>query len=320
MSTYTMACDIYFPSSRGRRAFGFKRVSAIHTEKSWKEFTGTAEITLPRNVRDFQNIDAEKLFALGDPVTVKFGYGIGDLPIEFVGYISDVADGVPYKLKLEDEMYNLKRGSVRISAKNMSLKKLLTAIAPGYTISCPDINLGTVRYTDKAPIRVLENLKKELGIYSYFVGKTLHAVDGNSQTDEKIKVLLERNAVSENINRKTAVDEKIKVKFRSLQKTGKYITVEIGDDGGTVQIRNWPYLTKNEITIRAKRIIEIQKAKGFDGTVTLFGIPRADQGMIIDLSSLFYSNLKGKYFIDKVVKDFDRNGIRQVVTLGNKAE
>lgn len=320
MSALAMAADIFFPESRGRRAFGFKRVSAIHTEKSWKEFTGIAEITLPRNVRDFKRVSADDLFQLGDPVTIKFGYGTGAISTEFVGYISDVADGVPYVLKCEDEMFKLKRGTVTISKKGISLKQLLETIAPGYKVECPDIPLGTVRYTEKAPIAILEDLKKQLGIYTYFIDKVLHSVDGNSQGDETIKILLEKNAVSENLNRKSIADEKVLVKFKSLQRNGKYLTVEIGDKNGTVQVRNWPYLTKAEIEVRAKRIVELQKKKGFDGTVTLFGIPRAEQGMTLDLASLFYANMTGKFYIDKVVKDFDKGGIRQQLTLGNKAE
>jgi hypothetical protein len=123
MSTLAMAADVFFPESRGRRAFGFKRVSAIHTEKSWKEFAGIAELTLPRNVSDFKRVEADDLFQLGDPITIKFGYGTGELPTEFVGYISDVVDGVPYVLKCEDEMFKLKRGTVTVSKKGINLTR-----------------------------------------------------------------------------------------------------------------------------------------------------------------------------------------------------
>ena len=308
-----------FPESRGRAGFGMRRVSEIHTEKSWKEFTGIAEIVLPRNVRDFKKIEAGKLFEIGDPVTIKFGYGTGEMPTEFEGYISDIADGVPYRLKLEDEMFHLKRGSVTVSKKDISLKQLLETIAPDYQVVCPDVPLGMVRYSDVAPIAILENLKKELGIYTYFADKILHATDGNSQETGMLKILLEKNAISENLNRKSKAEEKVRVKFKSLQRSGKYITYEEGDNYGTIQIRNWPYLTIEEIKVRTKRIIELQKAKGFDGTITLFGIPRATQGMKVDLKSLFYKNMNGVYYIDKVVKDFSRDGIRQEITIGNKA-
>ncbi len=319
MSTYIMASEIVFPQSRGRAGFGFRRVSSIHTEKSWQEFAGTAEITLPRNVRDFNKIDSSKLFELGDPIVLKFGYGAGEIPVEFEGYISDVSDGVPYRIKCEDEMFKLKRGSVSVSKKGITLKQLLETIAPGYSVECPDIPLGTVRYTNVAPIAILENLKKELGIYTYFIDKVLHAVDGNSQKGETIKVLLEKNAVSENLNKKSKAEEKVLVKFKSLQRNGKYITHEEGDKNGTVQVRNWPYLTKAEIEARAKRIIELQKAKGFDGTITLFGVPRAYLGAKIELQSLFYKNMDGTFYIDKIVKDFSKEGIRQQLTIGNKA-
>ncbi|WP_165025646.1 hypothetical protein [Dysgonomonas sp. ZJ279] len=319
MSALTMAADITFTESRGRVGFGFKRVSEIRVEKGWKDFTGIAEIVLPRNVRDFNRIEADRLFELGDPIQIKFGYDAGEIPIEFEGYISDVADGVPYRLKCEDEMFKLKRGSVTVSRKGTTLKQLLEIIAPGYKIECPDVPLGTVKYTNVAPIEILENLKKELGIYTYFIGKVLHSVDGNSQGGDTVNILLERNAVSENLNRKAKADEKILVRFRSLQRDGKYITFEQGDKFGTVQIRNWPYLTRAEIEIRARRIIEQQKAKGFDGTITLFGIPRIEHGMRVNLKSLFYKNIEGTYYIDKVVKTFSPGGIRQEITLGNKS-
>jgi hypothetical protein len=320
MSAYTMASEIIFPESRGRAGFGMKRVSEIHTEKGWKEFTGTSEIVLPRNASDFRRIETGSLFELGDPVVIKFGYGSGEMPAEFEGYISDVADGVPYRLKCEDEMFKLKRGSVTVSKRDIILKKLLETVAPGYAVECPDIPLGTVRYTNVAPVAILENLKKELGIYTYFVDRVLHAVDGNSQNGETIKVLLERNAVSEDLNKKSRADEKVLVKFKSLQRNGQYITHEEGDENGTVQVRNWPYLTKAEIEARAKRIIELQKKKGFDGTVTLFGVPRAYPGIKVELRSLFYKNMEGTFYVDKVVKDFSKGGIRQQLTLGNKAE
>ena len=318
MSTYTMAVNVVFPESRGRVGFGIQRVTELHIEKSWQEFTGLAEIVIPRNVKDFNRIERDDLFELGDPVIIKFGYGTEELPVEFEGYITDVADGVPYRLKCEDEMFKLKRGSVTVSKKGVSLKQLLEAIAPGYKVECPDIPLGTVRYTNIAPVEILENLKKELGIYTFFDGKVLHAVDGNSQDGETLKILLERNAVSEDLNRKSKADEKVLVKFKSLQRNGKYITHEEGDENGTVQVRSWPYLAKAEIEARAKRIIDLQKSKGFDGTITLFGMPRAYLGVKVEIKSLFYANLEGTFYVDKIVKDFSRRGIRQQLTIGNK--
>jgi hypothetical protein len=314
-----MASDIAFPESRGRAGFVLRRVTEIHTEKGWQEFTGIAEIVIPRNVRDFSRIETDSLFEPGDPVIIKFGYGSGDLPVEFEGYLSDVSDGIPYRLKCEDEMFVLKRGSVTVSQRGVTLKKLLETIAPGYAVECPDVPLGTVRYTNVAPIAVLENLKKELGIHTFFIGRVLHAVDSHSLEGETLNILLERNAVSEDLNKKSRADEKVLVKFKSLQRNGKYITHEEGDANGTVQVRNWPYLTKAEIEVRAKRIIELQKAKGFDGTITLFGVPRAYPGVRIEIKSLLYKNMEGAFHVDRIVKDFSKGGIRQQLTIGNKA-
>lgn len=316
--TLAMVCEIIFAANDRRGEIRLNRVNEVRIESSWKEFTGLAEITLPRAVRDYNRIRDRQIFKSGDAVTIKLGYNTRNPIEEFSGYISEVAEGIPYRLKCQDEMYRLKRGTISVSQRDITLKTLLQKIAPGYAVECPDVKLGTVRYSHVTPITVLDNLKKQLGLYTYFEGKTLHAVDGNSENGNTVNIFLEQNAVSENLNNKKTEDEKIKVKFKSLQKNGRYLIVEKGDDGGTTQERSWPYLTKEEVEVRVERILKQSKDKGVEGTITLFGIPRVTHGMKANISSLFYTDKKGTYYIDKVVKTFGTGGYRQELTLGNK--
>ena len=317
--TLIMAAHITFPASRGRGQVELHRVSSVWIEAGWKEFTGRAEIVLPRNMPSA--VKYGDLFRAGDPVIIRLGYGAGELPTEFTGYLSDVSEGVPVVLRCEDEMWKLKRGSVSVVSGSITLKELLRRGAPGYQTDCPDVQLGAVRFAAVAPIKILEYIKKETGMYSYFDGKTLRCgvIYGDQSGVKPVNVLLEKNAVSENLNRRTPTDE-VEIKAVSILKDGKKISVTAGLNGGVSVQRTYIGITvRAELEKQAKADLEKYKAQGFDGSLTLFGIPAVRHGMKINLKSEFYKNMEGLFYIDKVKKTFSDGGYRQEVTLGNKA-
>ncbi|MDR1155297.1 MAG: hypothetical protein LBL04_11370 [Bacteroidales bacterium] len=319
--TLVMAVHITFPAVRGRSEINIYRVSSVQIESSWKEFTGRAEITLPRNTRITGAKKYSDIFNAGDPVIIRLGYGAGELPVEFTGYLSDISEGVPVILRCEDEMYRLKRGSVSIVGKSIKLKELLKKAAPGYEIDCPDVQLGAVRYANVAPIKVLEDVKKETGLYSYFNGRILRCgvVYGDQSDVLPVNIFLEKNAVSESLNKKAPTDE-VRIKAISILKNGKKISVEVGLKGGTSIQRTYIGITvKAELEKRAGADLEKYRAQGFDGSVTLFGIPRVQHGIKMNLKSEFYKNMEGTFYVEKAVKKFSDGGYRQEVTLGDKA-
>lgn len=320
--TVTLAVHITFGAAHGRPELNLYRVSSIRVESSWKNFTNLAEIVLPRNIKDFQKYKIGDVFQPGDPVTIRFGYGEGELPIEFEGYIKEAAEGVPITLHCENEMYKLKRGTVSVSAAKITLRELLQKIAPGYEVDCPDVQLGAVRYPNVAPIQVLEDIKKETGIHTYFDGKVLRSftIYGDQSEEKPVKIMLEKNAVSENLNQKSGASEKVTIKAISLLKNGKKIEVKVGDEGGSSIQRTYIGIElEAELKKNAEADLKKYKVKGFDGSVTLFGIPRVVHGQKMEFSSVFYENMNGTYYIDKVVKTFDEGGIRQECELGNRA-
>lgn len=319
--TLTMAAHVTFPESRGRGEISLYRASSVSIESSWKEFTDRAEITLPRNVRFIGAAKYGDLFRTGDPVVIRLGYGTGGLPVEFAGYISDVSEGVPVVLRCEDEMWKLKRGSVSVVSGSITLKELLRKAAPGYESDCPGVQLGAVRYAGVAPIKILEDIKKETGMYSYFDGKTLRCgvIYGDQSGVAPVNVFLEKNAVSENLNRKVPTDE-VEIKVTSILKDGKRITASAGMKGGTCVRRTYAGITvKAELEKQAGSDLEKYRAQGYDGSVTLFGVPAVRHGMKMNLKSEFYKNMEGLFYIEKIRKTFGAGGYRQEVTLGSRA-
>jgi len=227
------------------------------------------------------------------------------------------------RLRCEDEMYQLKRGTVSVVSSNIKLKQLLERIAPGYKIDCPDMTLGAVRYSNMSPVEVLDKIKKDFMQHSYFDdNKVLHCgvIYGDQSDAPVVNINVETNAVSESLNRKVATDD-VQLKAISILKGGKKIQVTVGTKGGTSVQRTYIGITvKAELEKKARNDLKKYQVDGFDGSLTLFGIPRTEHGMKIHVKSEFYKNMEGTFYIDKVIKKFSSGGYRQEVTLGDKAQ
>ena len=116
-----MNCRITLPATDNRGELILKKIQSVRIESSWKRLTDTAEITLPRKAIHLDQgkvkvsfKQVKEWFRRGDPVLIELGYN-GNYEIEFAGYITHVSADIPIKIKLEDEMYQLKKLPVHIS-------------------------------------------------------------------------------------------------------------------------------------------------------------------------------------------------------------
>ncbi|KAA6347157.1 hypothetical protein EZS27_005326 [termite gut metagenome] len=317
--TYAMSGEIEFPAVRDRQKITIRRFSSVKIDSNRKNLTDTATIVLPRRVKDFDRFDIKNVFQTGDPVIIRLGYD-GELHTEFEGYIAQVSTYVPVVIDCEDEMFQLKRKTVSISRASCSLKELLKAVAGEYPIECDEIPIGSVRYANKLVSEILDDLKEKMKLYSYFRGKTLFSGRA-SNTGTRIAVVVEKQA-SDSLKDKNV--EKVMVRVESLQwvkKKGqkrKLIAMK-GEKSGQVITIKQPNLTQIEIERIANDLYTKAKQPGLDGELTLFGVPRLEHGMIVDLSSYLYEERNGSYYIDSVVKSVEiGQGYRQVAKLGNK--
>lgn len=316
-----MCSRISFPD-RNIKLFS---VNSVHIESSWKMLTDTAEIILPRKLADFDKKKIEELFVEGDRVVIELGYN-GEYYTEFVGYINKVAKSIPLRILCEDEMYKLKRTNISFSGKNVKLGDLLAKVAPGYTLDTyGDTVIGKVRYSNVTAAQVLEDVQKKLGFYSYFTSdKVLHVgkVYGDQSGVKPVTIYLERNAVADELEYEKRDNDKIRVKAISITKGGKKIEVSVGDGGGSMKQLSYPgIVSKIELEKLARKDYERLKKERMSGNITLFGIPRVEHGMIVDFISELYADRAGRYYIDKVTKDFkDDATYRQVLEMGERAK
>ncbi|MBN1987828.1 MAG: hypothetical protein JW783_00340 [Bacteroidales bacterium] len=315
--TFAICGELVFPAHNGRPAFRIRRFSEVKIESSWQSLTDTADIVLPRKVKDFDRMKVSEWFREGDPIEIYAGYN-GNLSLEFSGYVKQVPAGIPLTITCEDEMYQLKRRAVSVSLEGCSLKELLQHVAPGYSIVCDDTSLGAVRFPKMSSAMILEELAKS-GIRCWFVGKTLYAFSvSRSDWVDPVKVLLEKTA-GESLKQKAV--ENTLVIVRLLRKIGKKLTVEYGDKGaGKIITRELSGVerTIDDLEREAKRLYERSKIPGLDGDVTLFGLPSLAHGMKIALRSSIYPEKNGTYRVDAITKTINSGGYRQKCKLGDK--
>lgn len=323
--SYVMCCKLTFAATARRDAFSLPWLSSASIQTSWKMLTDTAEITLPRKVERFNGKEFHDLFQPGDPVKIELGYN-NELHPEFEGYIVSVSRGVPVVLHCEDEMYRLKRKTVSYSKKSVTLKQLLADVCEGYEVnsSFGDTELGAVRYSNMKASAILEDVRKKTGLYSYFEGKVLCC--GNVYSDNvdlpEVRIMLERNGVSQDLQQTGGEYEVIAT---AILRGGKKMEAKAGKKGADTFNLNFNDHDK-KVTVQvlkefAERFYKSLMKQKYKGGVELFGIPRVDFGMVMNLTSEINPEMNGKYFIEKVTKEFSDNATyRQKVELGGRAE
>lgn len=312
-----MCCYIIFPATDKRSEINIYKATAVHIESSWKNLTDTAEITLPRNIRDFDKMKISEVFKRGDKVIVHLGFN-GVLTEEFRGYIISASADIPVLIKCQNEMWNLKKQAVNISMNNCYLPKLIQAIAPGYEYSVSEYNIGSVRFAKTTAAAVMQKLRDDFGIYCFFRGNTLCAGKVYSGDAVTRNVNLER-IVSNNLTYKTKDEKSIKLTATSTLVGGDKITVELGEKDG--EPRDFSYFNiqnKTDLKAIAQKDYDKIMADGFEGDIEVFGNQEIRHGDKLNISSIIYPDRQGLYYADTVTTDWKSTIYHRTVEVGQK--
>jgi len=295
----------------------------VSLKSTWKDFTDTAEIIIPKKItKGGKNIAVglDSIFRRGDMVKIELGY-YPKLETFFEGYISRVLLDAPITLFCENSSYLLKQNTVTKSYKSVNLKTLLSDILPsGITFETVDAELGQFRLSNVTPLQVLEELKKTYSLESFFRDGVLYCglsyVPKNSNV---FNITKERNIIDNNLEWKNEEDTKIKLKAISMKPDNSKIEIEVGDVGGEQRTAHYFNLSETELRASAERDIIKYRYTGFRGEFETFGNKKINHGDIINLRSYKIPEQNGAYFVDGVKTSFGMNGFRQMIELGRKA-
>ena len=323
MKDLIMNAKVVFKATESHPEFYIRRISEVEIESSWKMICSTAQVVLPRNIKDFNQNKVKDWFKRGDKVEIYLCYGLDeDLILDFSGYITQVSADYPITIKLEDEMWRLKQIPINFAAKDIKLKEFIQKFVTDYPIDIDsDVSLGAVNIKNKTLGEVFKKFQEDLSLYPFIRNGKLVVAKPYSDVTDKIPVFdLEKNCVSNDLNYLSKEERTVKVIAESVQnfaKTKKKLKFELGDpDPKTTINKTLSVTTLNDLQAEVRRIYDLYKKEGFDGSFTTFGTPSVQHGQKVKITSSLYNDREGIYYIDSIKKKFSRDGYRQEIELG----
>ena len=308
----------------------FESVISIETRKSFRTFTDTAIVKLPKKLSFRSNGKVDTAYEpqktirdyikTGDVVTIYLGYD-GKLVKTFEGYVArGLEPSVPIVIDIEDEMWKLKRKRVSISFKKASLKNIITAIAPDYELEIFDIdNLGSFSMKNTTAVKVLAELKKRYGLYSFFIGKKL--IVGRPFSSDIVRNLpiklydFKKNVIISSLKYRLSKDIRLNVKAISILPNNTKHEVDLGDADGDNRTLHFFDLNPTELKKIAKRMLDRFKVDGYEGDITSFGFPIVVPGQRVKIVDDGYEKRNSEHYAEEVVERFDK-GYRRIVSIG----
>lgn len=311
----------------------FSAVASVSRKKSIKNFTETAAIELPKKIRFISNGQPDSMYEpsksakdyikVGMPVTIYMGYD-NVLLKRFEGYVSEgLEPSIPLMVKCEDEMWQLKRKRVSVSLENTSIKAIVNTIAGEYDNDVLDANIGDFSMKNTTAVKVLQELKKRFGVYSYFIGKTL--IVGKPYTNKMVIDLPTKNfrfghnIISSDLKFRGADDAKLRVKGISIMPDNTKIEVTEGDDDGDERTLHYFDLSKSDLQMAVKRDLDKFKRDGYEGSITSFGFPVVEIGQKLTIIDTSYDNRNSTHYADEIEETI-KTGYRLTTTVGKSAE
>lgn len=314
----------------------FDAFSKVEIKKTWKKFTETAKIALPKNLyyKEGNQLKPVKrigdFIKTGDEVVIQLGYNT-QLFTEFKGYVSRSAKvGIPYVIECENEMWQLKKKEVSVSIEDATVRQIVEAVAPEYELDCIDEFFGDFSMMNTTPVLVFNEMKRRAGIHTFFrydkETDKIRLVCGKIYTDEQLPKKQPYYAYGHNIIDATLQyvskeDARLKVYGSSVQTNGSVIRVEIGENGGDIKRVNYQQAhNKKELEAKLKMWYrKYPKAEGYVGEITTFGFPLVEHGQVVHIEDKIYEERDSKHFVDMVeILVSPNDGYRKYITVGQK--
>lgn len=334
---------------RGRsdnKTFVFDYVTDINIDSGWDVFTDGGTITLP-NRFTIRNKDLtlttgdSSVFKRGDKITIKRGYN-NNLDTIFIGYISRLQPGTPVIITVEDSMWLLKQRNIESKSwANPTIKEVIEYCLGDLDIdidySDDSIRLGKFIIDNRNVVNIisiLDVLKKNLGILTFFVGETLkvgvlsqlrttaNSVNHSfSFTKNIISDSLEsirEDDVSLVIHGISYLDNNTKIERWGAVNSLGVFEVTGATQQGEIRTISYYNITASELKANIERDKDLYIYTGYKGSFTTFGEPFVKNTDTVTLINDKIPDFNGTYIVKKVSYKHGVDGSRQEIELQAK--
>jgi len=320
-----MACKVVFPANEHReQTLTFYQVQLFRFKKTWETLSNSGEVTLARNVSSYRGDRGTKdtqmwknLIRKDDRIEIYAGYNAipDELPLRFSGYVSGIGLEAPITVRFEDEMRVLKKKFVKVSHAKTTVKKMVEAVLPpGIETHITDVPLHKVAISKRTVAQVLQSLKDQVGLQSYFQRGRL--VIGEVYFDDSETVILDynRNVKASGLEYVDREEFPTQVTVKYIGKDGKRYEGVVGVEGGN-EISVWDLRVQSEADAKkvAAKIHEHYAKSGYEGVISTFGNLVIDHGMQCEIRNSEFPERDGVYWIKSVEEIFSSNTKYKVI-------
>ena len=319
-------CEIIVRSANNNRVISFDFVNKIEINSSYEDLTDTCNITIPRSIQfEGKNlfVGNDAIFKRGDRIEVKLGYE-PNLETVFNGFIRNIGSGLPTVLECEDEMYRLKQYKITYPKgenSDKTIKGLLDTILKVPFKLLDNLPLNDITFTNVTPAIVLDKLKSEYGLFSYFRDGFLIVGFANNASDTlEAEFKMEEVIIDgDSLEWQNEDDIEIGVTAINIDSENKKTEVKAGSLNGEQKTYHYTGMSKEDLKNVAEKTVKEFKYTGFKGEVETFGEPIMRHGDRARITSTKLPERDGTYLIKRVKRVYGVNeGNHQIFTLGVK--
>lgn len=300
-------------------SYVFNYVQQVQISSSWQKFTDTATILLSRNLK-LANQPLNELIKVNDEVNIELGYD-DELKTIFTGYVTAIKPTTPIEIMCEDAMWLLKKGSITKTWRNANIETILKDILPEnipYKVTY-DYEIGTFTAEKQSPAQLLEKIKTDYALVSYFREGTLIVGGPYSQSinEDTIAFAFNHSIIDNNLEHKKAEDSPLKVRAISNLADNSKLEATAGDEEGEERTLNF-YDIKDRGLLKesAQNLISTLKYDGMSGSFTTFGEPLVYHWQTVELIDPNEEKKEGVFNIHNINRSFGMDGYRQEIELG----
>lgn len=314
---YTMSYDI--------RVGHFKigMLERVDIKKSVELLADTAEIVLPAAEYN-KALSVENKLHRGDSVSIKIGYKESGLVEEFRGYLQSVStDSGSITLKMEDDLYTLRKEIPNETHKRVKLSELLASVLSAadssLKVQC-DYEWTYEKFVihDATAYDVLKKVQEECAADIYIQDETLHVHPPGAVIGQERLYDFSLNVEECNLTYRKAEDRKFKVVVKATMPDGTIKELEVGSTGGNRIEVKCPTSDEESMKLRGEAELKRRSFDGYEGSITTWLIPECNPGDTAEIRDRDYPEKDGVYFVKSVTTEFSKDGGKRNIELGFK--
>lgn len=312
-----------------------KTVISVHTSNDSAHLGSDCEIIVPLNSRiqykdgskDYLTGKSTILFQSGDQIEINAKYDGYDWINKFSGWIVEVTEGMPTKIKCVDYIYKLNTEPISIHYPSISIKDLLNFLIKdtGITLSKDvfDFTLKDITFSLMSRAAIMESIKKDMGINISLNGSELYC-NVASNTTQVVRLQSGRNIRSDtngqsgcDLQKENMTYQKIRVKAWFENENGTKSSLEVGADQGQIREMYW-YKIPKDVALYKKLATEAYNKcliGTYKGSITKYLYPFIDLFYKVEYIDLRFPARSGNYVCTGIDFDFDSNGMKEVCKL-----